>query len=467
MCSSHSGRFSGMLLCVFMSVIPVFNAQANSLEGVPQCEAVPPLAMDSLPEDQKVELAYCAIDFSSTSIALCPKTWSTSPGAVIYALDGTEWAGKAGEFEQQNCGVGGHARDKASRELGIFKSSLNGRKTSGTFAPASLLYYHFSRLLKTHVQVPPAVRVEFPLTAYHPRIVQPGLKFSNSKRSSMLHEGWLEVERAFAQPASYSHRRELFTADQKRLWGVILMEQGHRYGPEVSGTRASGWGDGQNRDFQKTAPFLALRTDLPLAAAIESGIDKASQDPAMASELPANISVQQVASWMRDITEIVILDYMLRQQDRIGNIDYLWRWQWLEGGQLRVAKAQPDNEQAVKLRVSVLNDNDAGVRTSYANYAKKTGMLDTWHHMDSSLYRRVQLLAQDFAESGEVAQGVQENYRLSKREIEGILLRGIEIADALRQRCEAGELRFDLDSASVLSPAKAREEVIDCIVSVE
>ena len=38
--------------------------------------------------DRKTEEEYCALDFAK--IVLCPKLWSTSPGTILYAIDGTD-----------------------------------------------------------------------------------------------------------------------------------------------------------------------------------------------------------------------------------------------------------------------------------------------------------------------------------------------------------------------------------------
>ena len=422
------------------------------------CEQLPPLEGVLSEQDLAEQAAYCAIDLSADDMAICPKTWSTSPGAVIYAVTGTEWQGRTAEFERVACAPGGHARELATAQLAVFKNSLNGRETSGTFSPSPLLYYHFSRLLKTKLHVPVAVRVEFPLTAYAPNVIAHGLAFTESSRRKMLHAGWREMQVAAASPAEYLHRRELFTTDNQRLWGVLLRQNGKRYGPEVNGTRASGWGDGQNFDFQRTAAFLALRIDKPLNEAIDLGVEESRKDEAMAAKLPAKVSTAQVGRWMEEVTELVILDYLLKQQDRIGNIDYLWRWHWVEEGQLKTSPTQPEGKGAVKLRVTVLNDNDAGVRSGYANYAARTNMLQEWHHMNYALYQRVQRLGQDFAASGPVATGVRDRYRLSSRESEGIIKRGVEIARQLKLKCESGSLRFDLsleESLSLLEPAQS------------
>jgi len=443
-----SGNLCRTLL-ILLPLVPLRLIAAPELTV--ECIAVQPLAAEVSPADRQAEQRFCQIDLAGESAAICPKIWSTSPGALLYDLAGTEWEGRTPAFEADVCPRGGKARDAARSELAIFKNSLNGRETSGTFAPASLLYYHFSRLLQTRVQVPVAVLAEFHAQAYRSRVVVPGLRESDSKNLKMLHAGWQEMDTALGAPGSYANKRELLTPDG-RLWGIFLLQEGHRYGPEVNGTRASGWGDGQNRDFQRTAPFLAMRKDLPLPEAIASAIAQAREDGAMAKALHSDVAVPQVAWWMNDISEIVILDTILKQQDRIGNIDYIWRWVWSEDGQVRLAGSQPADATAVKLRVTVLNDNDAGVRSGYANYASRTGMLDGWHHMNEGLYHRVQALARDFESSGPVATAVRENYRLSSREAEGVISRGIAVAQHLRERCDAGELRFDLDLETILAP---------------
>jgi hypothetical protein len=70
--------------------------------------------------------------------------------------------------------------------------------------------------------------------------------------------------------------------------------------------------------------------------------------------------------------------------------------------------------------------------------------------MDPGLYRRVQALGADFRASGPLAEAVRHNYRLSKKEAEGIIQRGIAVASTLVDRCRAGELRFDLGLPDIL-----------------
>ena len=98
---------------------------------------------------------------------------------------------------------------------------------------------------------------------------------------------------------------------------------------------------------------------------------------------------------MLEVLDIVVLDYILGQQDRIGNIDYQWRWLWLEDNALHSATAHsetPPAPGAVRLRTTWLNDNDAGIRSGYANYARSTGMLGDLRHFNPVLYERLGVL---------------------------------------------------------------------------
>ena len=71
----------------------------------------------------------------------------------------------------------------------------------------------------------------------------------------------------------------------------------------------------------------------------ETAVHEARKNPRMARALSADTPLEQVVFWMQDVLEITLLDYVLGQQDRIGNIDYLWRWYWIEDGKLESKKA--------------------------------------------------------------------------------------------------------------------------------
>ncbi|NOD50004.1 hypothetical protein GS624_22050, partial [Ruegeria sp. HKCCD5849] len=95
--------------------------------------------------DLEEETAYCEIDFYASEIAICPKTWSTSPGMAVYDISEGPYLGNRSEFERNACKEGKTAKDLAKDRVSKFKSTMNQKGTSGTFSTSSLLYYHFSR----------------------------------------------------------------------------------------------------------------------------------------------------------------------------------------------------------------------------------------------------------------------------------------------------------------------------------
>ena len=406
--------------------------------------------------DLEKEADYCKLDLKR--LALCPKLWSTSPGTILYEIEAATSAGDYSAWEKQHCAGGHHARTAALHKPASFKISVNDRETSATYAPSSWVYYHLSRYFETATQVPVAVYRSIDAQVHHERVVKPGLEITAGHRNlRMLAAGWRfldEVENGGGPAGAGS---AALTDGGRQVFGVLLDNKGDRYGPEINGTRESGWGVGQNLDFQQTAAFLALRNPAPVEQAARQSVHDARTNPRMASKLSADTPVTQVVFWMRDVLEIALLDYLLGQQDRIGNIDYTWRWYWLEDGKLESdsahghdvpAKLAPFNP--VRLRRSAINDNDAGVRRGYANFAKKAGMLEGLRHYHAGTYYKLGKLAGDLAAKGPAWNWLTGQAGLSTREAEAISARASEAFKLLKTDCDSGKLNLDLDPATML-----------------
>jgi hypothetical protein len=443
---------------------------------VERCVAASPIPGGTYSEaDRALEERYCAIDFNSVDVALCPKTWSTSPATLVYDVSSGTYANDAVRFEREQCAKGGHARQAASAELAFFKTSMNAGDTSGTFSAASLVYYHFSRYFDTRVRVPVAVYRSVDRRAHRQRVSDPGMRYTSERAAlRMIHNAWRHVVDAEATPSTCVPAGELFTEDGERIFGVLLLETGERYGPEINGTRESGWGDGQNHDFQRTAPFLALRHDASLTEAISAGLHQAREDPKMHRAIGEDLDAVQVAFWMQEVVEIVLLDYLFRQQDRIGNVDFEPIWHWVRDGKVETRKAvsrtpPPDIEDAspLLLRRTWLNDNDAGVRETYTGFAERTGMLDRLHHYNAGLYRRLQDLARDLSAKGDLYQYLADAFGLTSSQVEGIVERTEKAAGILRASCEAGELRFDLEPEALLLYGEVEARRVACDTGLE
>jgi hypothetical protein len=421
-------------------------------------------------EDQAQERALCALDIYDPRVAVCPKLKSTSPGTFVYELTRGPFAKDQTGFEAKVCPRGDIVVPEADGPPAGFKVTMNAKGTSGTFATASLLYYHFARYLDASIQVPVSVYRSIDRKTHEQRVTRRGLDLSAGKKSlAMNHAAWQALDAAEQDPKTYPEADELFTADRTRIYGVLQHVQGKRYGPEVNGTRKSGWGEGQSRDFQETPPFLALRSEKPLEEAIAEGLAKAQHDPALKKAMAGGVSKEQMAYWMRDLTEITLLDYIFSQQDRVGNIDYIPYWHWADHGKVKRQRAEGTSPPAaiaggkpLLIKRTWLNDNDAGGKRKYANFTKKTGMLEKVRHYNPETYRRLMALDKDFKSKGTLYAYVSATFGLTDDQLGQVVTNTHQAADILRGSCQAGKLRFDLDPDGLLATGKPAAAKIDC-----
>jgi len=459
--------------------VPVANSQVQgkattytSPNGVEErCVAIAPIPGGTYSEqDSDEEGRLCAINLYASSVAMCPKTWSTSPGTLIYDISSGDFANDPARFERDACPKGGSAIKEATRELAKHKQSVNTVESSATLSTASLLYYHLSRYFDTTVNVPVSVYRSIDKDAHLRRVTEPGVRFTSGKSSlKMIHAGWLALRSGEKNPESYSPTDELFTADRRSIYGILILTSGKRYNSEFNGTRESGWGSGQNRDFQNTAPYLALRSEKPFSDAIREGLAEARMNPKLNRDMGPNISDAQMVFWMKELTEIVLLDFIFSQQDRIGNIDYKREWYWVENGAIRSRQAggktppgDLEGRNPILLKRSWINDNDAGGRTTYTDFAEKTEMLEKIRHLNADIYHKLLALDRDFGAAGPLYQYFRDTFGLSQRQL-GLIVRHTAHATAiLRETCRAGQIRFDLEPETFLVEGTTKEREVAC-----
>lgn len=421
--------------------------------------------------DRKAEADFCAIDLYAPTTALCPKTWSTSPGMMVYDISEGPFAGNRAGFEREACAEGKEAKSLAKTDLAKFKPTMNGKGTSGTYSASPLLYYHFSRYFEADVAVPPAVWRSMDRQTHLSEVARPGLAIAGHSHSSQMNfNGWKILVDADANPDSYAPTSDLYTSDGTQIYGVLLDSPGSRYSSEVNGTRKSGWGKGQNLDFQETAPFLALRSKLALADAVTEGVAAAIKDPQIKRDMGADVAPQQIVFWMTDLANIVLLDFIFSQQDRIGNIDYKTAWYWNEGGDLKHKKSDAKGkddvapfEGALRIKRTHLNDNDAGARVEYANFAKSTMMLEKLRHFPATTYRKLLALNADLAQEGPLFAYVRDSFGLDERQLAQVVKNVALATEILSGTCARGEMMFDLEPEQFFLNGVVATQAIDCL----
>jgi hypothetical protein len=409
-------------------------------------------------EDEAAEQAHCSLDFHAGTVALCPRTWGSKPATLLYDVVSGPFAGDAAGFEKSACAEGAAAWKQAGAELGSYRQSTNAAEASATFAPAALVTYHLSRWLDARVRVPPAVFRTMDREAHRDRVAVPGERLTEGEESLQgLHGAWKQLAEVEADPARAAVPDELFNRDRTQVFGAILVPIGTRYGAELNGNAD---------DPQETAPFLALRSEAPLGEAIEASLDRARSNAAMAKGLQG-VGPEQMVLWMQELSEIAWLDFVLGQRRRVGNLDAVEEWTWLEDGRVLARQAGRDpappadleDRKPLRLRRTWLNDSDAALRTSGA--APETAMLPQLRHAGPALYRKALALGADAEAGGPVSEWLRKGFGLSDAELEALFGRAREAAVLLREACLEGRLRLDLDPAAVLSGA-AEDAAVDC-----
>jgi hypothetical protein len=425
----------------------------------------------------------CSIDFTNARIGLCPKYWSTSPGTIVYDISKSKYSGDPGRFEGEYCPKQRTLKGQVEgvQRLASFKPSVNGQfgqRTSATYAQASPLYYEFSRYLNATIDVPVAVIRTMNTQKHYQRVASKGPALA---KGTMIASGWKVVTEAEKNPPGYVPGNEFYYGDPANhlFYGAMLKGPGTRYAAEFNGNIAGKPYSEQYAYMQKTAPFLALSSAQHLTTAIDSGISSARQDVVVAKALGTSVSREQMVLWMQELSEMLILDYIFSQQDRPGNIDYVWTWYYVNpAGELKTTKSDseasrtrmdtigmPDEVKGSTrhflLQKTHLNDNDAGGRR-YSNFTKKFGLLEKIRHMNAASYRQLIHMANDFQQKGPLYGYLRDTFYMSDAYTQLIAGNTISAATILKNTCKQGNMRFDLDSSAYITSGKIDEKQVNC-----
>lgn len=388
------------------------------------------------PQEAKLEFAKnSSVDpklfkkVETKEVVLCPKLNSTVPGTDFVDLP-KDWnqAKAQKEFCLAKLSIPLSIKDKYSIEARL-KSWFADASTSSVLA-----YYHFSRLLNVG-RVPPAVLRTVQRTT-HAMVVD---KANDLLKGSDDHiaRNWKALSTANQNAARGKVNPNVYTSDGKYLYGALSVNSKG----EEKYTEVSGVGDFLTRyqRFTEQAPFLKVASDLPIPSLIGSNrIEKLG---------PAIVQ-------MRDVSGMILIDSLLAQDDRIGNIHYkieiientptgavlrelsktekeaartildkaresllakarnaeasgnLHLIESLRGQAekikltermvLQALKTLYPNEPKIVAKVMILKDNDCGTDVNRRkNQMRKIGALERIRHMDPEVYRRFIKLADE------------------------------------------------------------------------
>lgn len=374
-------------------------------------------------DDLKDEKDLCALD--KTTSAVCGKQESTNPGLNFYKHK--EMA--APQFAAANCSpvVKGKVKKLAKYKL----------STSCSYMPSILGYYHLSRILGNAGRVPVTVLRTWDLED-HKRLG----RIAKSRASGTIALTWGSLMQQLEAGSGASKKDRLMTSDFKQSYGAL--------GDNPRGEMKYG-----GREFNGPDPFFnggadknaRARNFLAQNAVVKLLKKMAPVDTFISREFKA-ANIQKLQQ-MKDASDFIIMDSLMAQEDRFGNIHAEERYYYLdENRQLKskpARKMKPEEIAALPGGVSafrmILKDNDCGLRE---NVVKDAGLPDVIGHMDPDTYQRLLKLNQvinDPAVKSFFMDGLlftSDDYRKFSGNLR-------EIADDLHQKCKDRKLFLDLD----------------------
>lgn len=382
--------------------------------------------------DTKSEVELCSMSFVGVrpreadapfkEVAICPKLSSTNPGTDLQELA----PGKSREETQTaTCALD----DRPTKLLAKFKQSI-----TCSYTPSILGYYHLSRALGGVGDVKPAVVRTMDL-AEHRKVVGTALTILASKPDNTFPKiSWLQYRSTEANPEGARAKDAVFTKDLMQIYGGLQENaRGESKYSEINRRAADPNASGL---FVQTPQYKRVIDARPLSQIAGMTLADAAQ-PVTA---------------MRDISEMLLIDFLMSQQDRFGNIheiDYIM-FPKAGGGTDKVKKSKVDDKEipmpagGVVVKKMLLKDNDCG-GPSKTNVVRTAGLLDQIRHMNAGTYKNLRWLAANFAPGTEAPKFFVGEALFGQKDID--MLRGnlTTASQKLHDACVGGNLKLDLD----------------------
>lgn len=397
-------------------------------------------------KDLEKEQELCAMNIGTTA-AVCGKVESTNPALEFYEV-AEGWT--ASQMESQNCFVqkpGGEAGDNAFKKQAKYKLS-----TSCSYTPSLLSYYHVSRFLGNINQVPPVVLRTVDARVH--KTIGASTYASIKDKSSLISQTWASLLSILNKKQAHAKATNVFTDDFQYSFGAL---QNNPSKEEKYTELFNGGTDQESR----TASFKAKNSTYKRLASTKS-----LNELGLAGFTQAN--AQEVLR-MQNVADMILLDTMLSQQDRMGNLHYtiepyamvndkngktkIDKLDTLSKKELAAGKTYPAG--TLMLKKMMMKDNDCGVTKE--NHIKNAQLLEGLKHFNPetfekllSLYKLINTIdGQTFfkLETGMTAADIMT----FKTNVS-------HAVNVLAKSCNAGQLSLDLDLDSQFAGA----EVPDC-----
>ena len=373
-----------------------------------------------------------SLDFYASSgpqsVGVVPKLHNTSAGIEIYRLPSTF---SKDTFEKTE----GPYRPGITKK---FSNKRDGKKIAKfktyPIAQSGLACFYLSRLLGHLVEVPPAT--------YRTMDVQEFMKIGNQARTT----GHPECTAAWANLRGWvqSANPKMVLPGGKLVYGSLAQNpRGEESSPEDY------WTVGAIRGHSF---YKVLSSKTPVANLLNLNDPKSLQDLALA----------------QDMTRGVILDSIFRQMDRLGNISIAVLQHYVTSdGNVKWDEKLSDNDKAdavspiFSLKRIMYKDNDDGMNWG-RDTISVTPILSETHHIDQTIYNRLQWLAGLMQDSEPGSNAKIKDYFVNVVHISGdnydsMKASLIKQTAALKSRANAKDIQVDLDFEGTMKKLYAKE----------
>ena len=316
---------------------------------------------------------------------------------------------------------------KTSKDLAKFKQTDNVYTTTCT--AAILGYYHVSRLLGGICDIQPAILRTMDIEQ-HKKLVRLA---AESNLHGAVAKSWALFNRYYANPQRSSVARTLFTSDFTQIYGALLR---NTRGEE----HYADW-DRAGNDLRSTVAFRDMADPRPAAKVIGS------------TQFAQPVLQRLVA--MRDMGEMILLDYLLAQSDRLtgGNIADFQTFYYVDQGRIRNSRNADDlpaGAPKLAVRRLTLVDTDAGLLNQ--NVFEQKGYLAAISHLHPETYQRLLDFADKWKTDPAVRAFFHEDCTFTNAQLARFGGYLANAAKVLKQKHDSGKLLLDLDLDSYFQP---------------
>jgi hypothetical protein len=311
--------------------------------------------------------------------------------------------------------------------LAKFKQTDNVFTTTST--AAILGYYHVSRALGDICEIQPAILRTMDIEQ-HKKVVKlaADLGIGGTVRKS-----WNLFNKYYANPKVSSVAASLFTNDFQQIYGALLKKT-HGEEPYAEWLHAG-------TNLSSVQAFRNMADSRPVVAILGSS-----------QFTPKNV---QALVAMRDMSELILLDYLLAQSDRLtgGNISNYNVVCYLQDNRVkhsRKADNVPPGATQVSVKKLTIVDTDAGLLNQ--NVFERKGYLNQICHLHPDTYNRLLYFAQRWKTDPEIKAFFHQECTFSSAQLTRFEKYLLNAAATLQSRRTAGKLLLDLDLDDFFKP---------------